>query len=155
MNWDKRFLDLCIHISQWSKDKSTQVGAIVVNEDRQIVCTGYNGFPRGIMDTEERLDDRETKLQLVVHAEMNCITQAARYGISLKGCTMYLTATGTEGTVWGGPPCCRCTVHVIQSGIKEVVSLPIRTVPSRWHDDIAKAKSILSEAGVGFREVEI
>jgi dCMP deaminase len=155
MNWDKRFLDLCIHISQWSKDPSTRVGAVVVSPDRQIVSTGYNGFPRGLADTEERLGDRDTKLQLVIHGEMNCITQAARYGISLKGCTMYTLAVDANGTVWGSAPCTRCAVHVIQAGIREVVSFTQRDVPDRWLEDVNRAKAILEESGVSFREVEI
>ena len=48
--WDKRFLDLAKHISEWSKDPSTKVGCIVVGEDREIRSTGFNGFPRGIED---------------------------------------------------------------------------------------------------------
>ena len=53
--WDKRFLDLAKHISDWSKDPSTKVGCIVVGEDREIRSTGFNGFPRGIEDKQERL----------------------------------------------------------------------------------------------------
>ena len=53
--WDRRFLDLAAHISTWSKDPSTKVGCVVVGEDREIRSTGFNGFPRGIEDDEERL----------------------------------------------------------------------------------------------------
>ena len=63
--WDKRFLELAKHISGWSKDPSTKVGCIVVGEDREIRSTGFNGFPRGIEDKQERLEDREQKLSLI------------------------------------------------------------------------------------------
>ena len=66
--WDKRFLDLAAHISTWSKDPSTKVGCVVVGEDREIRSTGFNGFPRGIEDDEERLSDREQKYPLICHA---------------------------------------------------------------------------------------
>ena len=59
--WDRRFIDLALHISEWSKDPSTKVGCVVVGEDREIRSTGFNGFPRGIEDSMERLEDRELK----------------------------------------------------------------------------------------------
>ena len=71
--WKKRFIQLSKEISTWSKDPSTKVGALIISEDRNIVSTGYNGFPRGIEDTEERLNNRELKYKFILHAEMNCI----------------------------------------------------------------------------------
>ena len=109
--WDRRFLDLASHISGWSKDPSTKVGCVVVGEDREIRSTGFNGFPRGIEDSMERLDDRELKYPLTCHAEENAIMHAARIGISLKDCTAYVT--------W--PPCTRCARSLIQAGVVEVV----------------------------------
>ena len=67
--WDGRFLDLAAHISNWSKDPSTKVGCVVVGPDREIRSTGFNGFPRGIADTDERLSDRNLKYPLICHAE--------------------------------------------------------------------------------------
>ena len=67
--WDQRFLDLAHHISGWSKDPSTKVGCIVVGKDREIRSTGFNGFPRGIADDDERLTNRELKYPLICHAE--------------------------------------------------------------------------------------
>ena len=96
--WDVRFLLLAQHISSWSKDPSTKVGCVVVGADREIRSTGFNGFPRGIDDSIERLEDREEKYPLICHAEENAIMHAARVGVSLKGCTAYVT--------W--PPCTRC-----------------------------------------------
>ena len=52
--WDVRFIELAKHISLWSKDPSTKVGCVVVGEDREIRSTGFNGFPRGIDDDDER-----------------------------------------------------------------------------------------------------
>ena len=64
--WDERFLKLCEHVSQWSKDPRTKVGACVVNDDKQIIGLGYNGFPRGVIDEESRYEDGRTKLLLVL-----------------------------------------------------------------------------------------
>ena len=82
--WDVRFIELAKHISLWSKDPSTKVGCVVVGEDREIRSTGFNGFPRGIDDDDERLMDREKKYPLICHAEENAIMHAARIGVSLK-----------------------------------------------------------------------
>lgn len=152
--WDNHFLDMALHQAQMSKDPSTQVGAVIVGPDREVRSTGFNGFPRGISDTPERLHDRETKLQLVVHAELNAIVQAARIGVSVRGCTLYLAATDDTGQVWGGPPCTRCTVHVIQAGITRVVARPQKAA-SRWTEDLAQARGLLCEACIPLDEIEL
>ncbi len=153
--WDMRFLELAKMVASWSKDPSTKVGAVIVGPDMEIRSTGINGFPRGVEDTEARLTNREEKLSLVVHAEMNAILNAVRFGIQLKGCTMYVAATDQSGAVWGGPPCTRCTVEVLQSGIATIVSYPKKFAPSRWHASLAAAESLLEEVGVKFIEVQM
>ena len=136
--WDKRFLDLAKHISEWSKDPSTKVGCIVVGEDREIRSTGFNGFPRGIEDKQERLEDREQKYPMICHAEENAIMHAARIGISLKGTTAYVT--------W--PPCSRCTRSLIQAGVSEVIYPKDLDIPERWQKDFDIASSMMNEAGI-------
>lgn len=151
--WDNHFLQLALETARISKDPSTRVGAVIVGPDREIRTSGFNGFPRGIADTPERLADRDTKLKLVVHGEMNAILNAARVGIPLKGCSLYLAATDDSGLIWGGPPCSRCTVEVIQAGIVEIISRPKKSVPSRWHLDLELSHELLVEAGIAYREV--
>ena len=136
-----------------SKDPNAHVGAVIIGPDNEIRASGFNGFPRGILDSQERLQDRDMKLRLIVHAEMNAILSAARVGIPVKGCTMYLVATDNFGKVWGGPPCVRCTVEIIQAGITEIVSYSKQAVPFNWHDDLELAESLLTEAGVTYRTV--
>ena len=138
MKWDLRFLELAKHISDWSKDPSTKVGCIIVGEDREIRSTGFNGFPRGIEDTDERLNDREQKYPLICHAEENAIMHAARIGVSLKGCTAYVTL----------PPCNRCSRSLIQAGIKKIVIPSDVEIPERWNDEFDLSKSMLNEAGI-------
>jgi dCMP deaminase len=144
-NWDARFLRLALHIAQWSKDPSTQVGCVVVGPDREIRSTGFNGFPRGIDDSPERLNDRERKYPLVCHAEENVIMHAARIGVSLKGCLAYVT--------W--PPCTRCARSLIQAGISEIVYPDGLEIPERWREDFGISSQMLEEAGLRVRSVRL
>ena len=153
--WDRHFLGLSLYHSRLSKDPNTKVGSVIIGPDRELLSAGFNGFPRGIADTPERLADRDTKLKLVVHAEMNALLAAARTGMRLKGCSLYLAATDDSGMVWGGPPCTRCTVEIIQVGIGEIVSYPVKSAPSRWHADLMFARSLIEEAGIVYRELQL
>ena len=145
LKWDVRFVKLAMHIANWSKDPSTKVGCVVVGEDREIRSTGFNGFPRGIEDDEERLLDREKKYPLICHAEENAIMHAARIGISLKGSTAYVT--------W--PPCSRCARSLIQSGIKEIIYPTPGEIPERWIEDFNISNGMISEAGVIVRTIDL
>ena len=141
--WDRRFLDLAFHIAAWSKDPSTQVGCVVVGPDREIRSTGFNGFPRGIEDTLNRLQDRARKYPLICHAEENAIMHAARIGVALKGCVAYVT--------W--PPCTRCARSLIQAGVETVVFPAEIAIPERWQDDFELSSAMFAEAGVAVRQV--
>lgn len=134
MNWDEWFLGLARYISTASKDPSTKVGAVVVDQDRRIVSAGYNGLPRGVEDTEDRLANREVKYKLILHAERNALLFAKQ---SLKGCCIY---------VWPMMPCGACASMIIQTGITRVVS-PVNDNP-RWVDDLSLSRQLFAEAGV-------
>jgi dCMP deaminase len=151
--WDRHFLARCVLNARMSKDPRTQVGAIIVGPHREQRADGFNGFPRGIADTFERLNDRDMKMKLIVHAERNAICNAARVGVSVLGCTLYLAATDDTGMIWGGPPCSACSIELIQAGITTIVSYPIKATPSRWHEDLEFARGVLGEAGVNYREI--
>lgn len=132
--WDSRFLDIAVLVASWSKDPSTKVGAVVV-KDREIKSTGYNGFPKGIEDSDERLHDRETKYKYVVHAERNALIQA---GKECEGATLYIA---------GLPPCSECAKQIIQAGI-ETVKVGDIDRPERWESDMCLAQNMLAEAGI-------
>jgi dCMP deaminase len=136
--WDRRFIALARHIAGWSKDPSTQVGCVVVGPDREIRSTGFNGFPRGIGDTAERLGDRAQKYPLICHAEENACMHAARIGVSLKGCAAYVT--------W--PPCTRCARSLVQAGVRTVFYPGGLDIPERWQEDFEMSMGMLGEAGV-------
>ena len=139
--WDIRFLELAKHIAGWSKDPSTKVGCIVVGEDREIRSTGFNGFPRGISDDNDRLLDREKKYPLICHAEENAIMHAARIGISLKDCTAYVT--------W--PPCTRCARSLIQAGVSTIIYPKDIDIPDRWMEDFNLSLNMLKEAKINIK----
>lgn len=143
--WNKRFLELAQHISSWSKDPSTQVGAVIVNpESRNILSIGYNGFPKGIHD-DDRYYNRELKYQLVVHAEMNAIYNATLNGISLMGATLF---------VHGLPVCSDCAKGIAQVGIKEVI-MPMQMIPENWKISWLKTQSLFNEVGIRYEFVEL
>ena len=137
-NWDERFLELAKQIASWSKDPSTQVGCVVVGPDREIRSTGFNGLPRGIEDSEDRLNNREIKYPMICHAEENAIMHAARIGISLKDCTAYVT--------W--PPCTRCARSLIQAGVSEIIYPKGIDIPDRWIQDFDLSLKMFKEAAV-------
>ena len=143
--WDIRFLKLAKEISTWSKDPSSKIGAVIVNDERRILATGYNGFPRGIEDTEERLNDREKKYPLIVHGEMNALMNALYSGVSVKDATLY---------VYGLPVCPDCTKAVIQAGIKRVVMPPPELSPEKWRVAWETlSEPMYKEAGVSIRKI--
>jgi len=137
-NWDKRFLDLAEHISEWSKDPSKKIGAVAVGAQRQILAQGYNGFPRGIDDTTDRYDNREEKYKLVVHAEMNVIYNASYNGVSLNGSTLY---------VHGLPVCSDCAKGIIQVGVKNVIMRKAKT-PDVLLESWKRTETMFKESGV-------
>jgi dCMP deaminase len=144
--WGDRYIHLAKEISTWSKDPSTQVGAVVIGQNGEVLSQGYNGFPRSIKDTPQRLKDREKKYNLVVHAEMNAIYNASLNGVSLKGSTLY---------VYGLPICNECAKGVIQVGIDRVIATRPADYNKEWDESIKDAKALFKEAEVEYKiEVE-
>jgi dCMP deaminase len=138
--WDIRFLELARFVSNWSLDPSTKVGAVISDKHNRVVSIGYNGFPKGIKDNE-RLNDRETKYKIIVHAEINAITFANR---NLENCTLY---------TYPFEPCPRCAGIIIQSGIKRIVA-PINKI-DRWENDFKLSRQLFNEANIEIDYYEI
>ena len=132
--WHQRLLDLAQHISGWSKDPSTQVGAVIVDDNRRIVSTGYNGLPRGVEDSDQRYHDRTVKYEMIVHGEVNAILFAQQ---NLHNTTLY---------TWPFMPCSRCAGLVIQSGIRRVVAPHCDN--TRWVTSFELTQRMFHEAGV-------
>jgi dCMP deaminase len=144
LKWDTRFIHLAKQVSTWSKDPSTKCGAVIVRPDNTVCSLGFNGFPRGMADTEERLNNREDKYSRVIHAEINAILFARE---PIDGYTLY---------TWPFLTCDRCAVQVIQSGIKRVMA-PALLVhderSERWKRNIDLAVSYYNETGVEVEQV--
>jgi len=110
--WDIRFGEMAKLISTWSKDPSTQVGAVVVRPDKSIASMGFNGFPPNVEDKPEWLNDREKKLQLMIHAEHNALNYCEHENI-------------TASTIYVYPllPCVKCAERIVRRGITRVVTV--------------------------------
>lgn len=134
-DWDRRFLDLAHHVAAWSKDPSTQVGAVIVDVKRRVLAVGYNGFPRGVEDDRAVLGDRDRKLNLMVHAEMNAILNSGAFS-RLEGSTLYSTLY----------PCNECAKAIVQAGVYRVVTY--RPDTPRWKESHQVANEIFAQARV-------
>lgn len=151
--WELRYIELAKHISSWSKDPSTQVGAVIVGEKGQILSQGYNGFPRGVKDLPCRFEDKETKYKFTSHAEINCIYNASYNGVSLKDSSIYIW--GTDGI----PVCHECAKAIIQVGIKHVYCYNpyyLRenfNIHTKWFKSHKTAQLMFQEAQVEYFEV--
>ena len=138
--WDHRFIDLAAFVAAWSKDPSTKVGAVIA-KDRQIISLGFNGFPPGMAD-DDRLFDREMKLQMILHAEDNALSFA---GANAKGCAIY---------TWPMPPCAGCAAKIARAGIIRVVAPAANDGQiERWRKSFDLAESIYKEAGIDFKSI--
>jgi dCMP deaminase len=144
VNWKKRYLELAQYISEWSKDKSRGVGAVIVDTDNRVVSFGYNGFPSGVNDNIEERHSRPAKYDWTVHAEENAIVNAARVGGGgTKDTTIYLNLF----------PCARCSGLIINSGIRKVIcSKAPNFQDEKYGDEFKVSYEKLQEANV---EIEI
>ena len=140
-DWNNRFIYEAKLIAEWSKDPRTKVGCVIADKEHNQLSSGFNGFPRGIAD-DGRLLERDVKLRIIVHAEANAIAAAARNGHSLKGSVAFITL----------PPCSQCASLLIQAGISQVCFLKGQS--EHWEDNWKLAKSLLSEAGVMWMEIQ-
>lgn len=139
-NWDEYFMRHVYLAAQKSKDPRSKIGAVLVR-DKNIISTGFNGFPISVKDLPERYNDRNVKYEFVAHAEFNCIVTAARFGISTNNSILY-----TQGIV-----CNECCKSVIQGGIKCLIvhkQWPNLTHNEQWVKSIEISKIMLSEAGI-------
>lgn len=142
-SWDQYFIGMARYVATRSKDVSTRVGAVIVDSDNRVRCTGYNGFPSGVMETPDRTQDRAIRLTYSEHAERNAIYSAARSGVSTCGCTIYVS---------GLYPCAECARAIIQSGIKNVVVVSTVDRPERWAESMKAAELMFGEVQVTVRQ---
>lgn len=142
MTWENYFHNIAHQIKLKSKDKYTQIGAVIVNNHRSIVSTGYNSFPRGINDDLPERQERPEKYYWMTHAEQNAVVNAARIGVSTEGCTMYLTC---------GIPCADCAKTIINAGISRIVCEPDLSFGAHgniWEEHAKRSLIMFDEANM-------
>lgn len=142
--WDEYFLTIATEVAKRSTCLRRQVGAVLVKEKR-ILATGYNGAPRNIRHCSEVGCLREKEgvpsgerheLCRGLHAEMNALLQAAMYGVTVRGATIYTTSS----------PCSLCAKMLINGDVERVVCV------GHYPDDLAD--EMLAEAGVRVEVVD-
>ena len=138
MNWTDYYLGFARHAAAKSKD-STKVGAVLVGPDGEVRLTGFNGPPRGVIDSDARRE-RPRKYLFASHAEANLIAFAAREGIRTAGCTVYVTHQ----------PCAACSRTLIQAGVQRVVfdGKSAFGPGSHMTEELETSLTMLKEAGV-------
>ena len=143
ISWDEYFMAVAVLSSMRSKDPNTQVGACIVNKDKKIVGTGYNGFPIGCSDDSLPWDRSgnalDTKYPYVCHAELNAILNSISRDLS--GCTLYVALF----------PCNECAKAIIQSGIRKIVYKENKYPDS---DSVRASMRMLDAAGVEYTQLQ-
>ncbi len=144
LSWDEYFMGLAIFTSFRSKDPSSKVGAVIVDEKNHIIGTGYNGFVAGIDETKfswaREGEFLQTKYPYVVHAEANAILNCTR--ADLSGCRLYVTLA----------PCNECAKLVAQKGIAKVYYL-LDKYPDQ--DTFVAARKIFEIKGIDYIQFQM
>jgi dCMP deaminase len=127
---DEYYLNIAKEVAERATCFRNKGGAIIVRDD-VIVATGYIGAPRKTKDCFERGECLRDKLKIPhgrlyeicrsVHAEQNCIINAARAGVSLFGGDMYIYHRDREGKEMDSFPCFICKKMIINAGLKRVI----------------------------------
>lgn len=143
LSYDDLYMNMAYLSAMKSKDQSTKIGAVVVDNDNTVRAIGFNSFPRGINDDLSERQEKPHKYFYFAHAERNSVYNSARTGVSLKDCRMYTP----------GFPCSGCAISIIQSGIKEVIlcSEWSKKNSAKWSEEAAASKEMFDEAGVKVR----
>ncbi|HDI42429.1 MAG TPA: cytidine deaminase [Candidatus Bathyarchaeota archaeon] len=144
-SFDEYFMRICHVVKTRSTCLRRKVGAILV-KDRRILATGYNGAPKGLPHCavtgclRQKLNvppGERHELCRGLHAEQNALLQAAVFGVSTRGATLYCTTF----------PCTICAKMLINAEIKEVV------YDSDYEDPLSK--ELLRQAGIKVRRVHV
>ncbi|MEZ4873301.1 MAG: dCMP deaminase family protein [Bdellovibrionales bacterium] len=146
VSWDEYFMLQAMLASFKSKDPSTKVGAVFVDEFNHQITMGYNGFVAGVDESQLPWgkDDpnapyEHQKYAYVVHAEANAILHSPR---ALKGARVYVTLF----------PCEECAKLLASVKIKEVIFLSDKHC-SRETNKIAK--KIFNLSGISYRQLTV
>lgn len=149
-SWDEYFLMLAKLAATRSTCLAFPVGAVIVNKNRQVLATGYNGSPAGSAHCTEQgycypglssCDASKTMPSRAVHAEANAIAQAAKRGISTDGAGIYVTLE----------PCLSCLKLIISAGIHEV----FYETPFNSGESLIVRDSFIKEGLVSLKQIHL
>lgn len=131
-NWNEYFMTIAKVVAMRSQDPITKVGCVIVDQNNQIIATGYNGMPKHLRFTWNKNSGLDNKNLFVVHSEVNAILHAVK---SVDGCTAYVTLF----------PCNECAKVLVQAGIKKIVYLD-----DKYHDKLSTqaSRALFEQAGV-------
>jgi dCMP deaminase len=142
--WDEYFMSIAELVAQRSTCLRRKVGAVIV-KNKRILATGYNGAPGGVAHCEEVgclrgkmgiASGERHELCRGVHAEQNALIQAATFGASVSGATIYSTHQ----------PCFICTKMLINAKIEKIV------YKKEYPDELAIG--MLNEADITFGKID-
>ncbi|MBQ6454294.1 MAG: cytidine/deoxycytidylate deaminase family protein [Coriobacteriales bacterium] len=143
-SWDEYFMSIADQVATRSTCLRRQIGAVIV-KDKRLLATGYNGAPSGLphcLDIgclRQQMgipSGQRHELCRAIHAEQNAIVQAAKYGTSIEGGTIYTTAY----------PCVMCAKMIINAGLKRIV------YRDSYPDDLST--ELLKESGIEMCHME-
>lgn len=133
--WDDYFLNIAETVSLKSKDPSSKMGCVIVDQNKRVVSVGFNGLVRGADESKLTLSERPMKYHFVIHSEMNAIIYARQ---NLEGCTVYNRVA----------TCDNCLKHCLQAGIKRFVYRELRvhshsTDPSKSMTNVETDEAVI------------
>ena len=141
ITWDELYISMAYLFAMKSKDRSTRVGAVIVDPFNRIKTLGFNGFPTGIDDYVEERHERPDKYLFTEHAERNAIYNSSE---DLTGSKLYGN--------WF--PCADCARALIQKRISEVIihkEFQDHGSTGGWDDSHRIAEEMFIEAGIEIR----
>ncbi len=111
--WDEYFLRIADTVAERSKDPSSKMGCVIVDQNKRVVSLGYNGLLQGADESKMTLSERPMKYYFAIHSEMNAVLFAHQ---DLSGCTIYNRVATCEN----------CLKYCLQAGIKRFVYRELR-----------------------------
>lgn len=145
-SWDEYFIGMANYVGTRATCDRGRSGCVIA-KDKRVISTGYVGSPPGLPHCDEVGHEMHTVINedgtesqhciRTAHAEQNALAQAARFGASLEGATLYCKMV----------PCYSCAKSIITAGVKRVVAEKDYHVSSR-------SKEILEQAGVALEIVK-
>ena len=112
-DWDEYFMDIAETVATRSKDPSSKMGCVIVDQNKRVVSLGYNGLIQSADESKMTLSERPMKYYFIIHSEMNAVLFAHQ---DLSGCTIYNRVA----------TCDNCLKYCIQAGIKRFVYRELR-----------------------------